>query len=301
METKKIQIIGVPTDLGAQHRGVDMGPNALRAAGIVMRIRELGFVVSDYGNITVPFRENVMQGAENKRHGAAIYNLCKELTEIVASSLQQDIFPLVIGGDHSFAIGSIVGVSRWYAEQSKKIGLLWIDAHADINTPETTITGNMHGMPLAYVLGVAQDEFADLIGPAGAVSPSNTALIGVRDVDPLEQEIMQRIGVKVFGMREIDTLGIAKVMEEALAIVSQGTAAIHLSLDIDALDPVHAPGTGAQKTGGLSHREASMIMEYVRDSGLCSSIDIAEVNPALDIKNQTAELAVELILSMLGR
>lgn len=301
MEQKKIQIIGVPTDLGAQRRGVDMGPNALRAAGIVMRIKELGLSVSDCGNIAVPFRENVLPGAENKKHGAAIHDLCKELEGSVFSALKEDALPLTIGGDHSFAIGSIAGVSRWYAEQKKKIGLLWIDAHADINTPETTITGNMHGMPLAYVFGVAQDEFTDIVGPAGAVLPSNAVLIGVRDIDPPEQEIMQRIGVKVFGMREIDTLGIAKVMETALAIVCQGTAAIHLSLDIDALDPVHAPGTGTKKTGGLSHREARIIMEYVRTSGLCSSIDIAEVNPALDIKNQTAELACELILSVLSQ
>jgi arginase len=286
MTRSGIAIIGAPLDLGQGRRGVDMGPSAMRVAGLGARLTALGHTVSDLGNIQSPHE---------------IAAACKRLGEIVAQSLGENRIPLVLGGDHSIAAGTVAGVSRHYRELGSKIGMLWIDAHADMNTPESSPSGNVHGMPLACCTGVGPDALTNLFGFAPKVEPRNTVLIGIRDVDEVERIHVREIGVRAFTMRDLDERGMRSVMDEAIAIASDGTAGFHLSLDLDFVDPEYAPGVGTPVRGGATYREAHLAMELINDTGRMLSMEVVEVNPVLDHLNRTAELAVELILSAMGK
>ena len=298
---RKIRIIGVPLDLGQARRGVDMGPSALRVAGLNDRIRELGCVVEDAGNLHVPIRE--MQGAGNQhaKYLNEIAVVSKHHAAWVRKTLRQGFFPIVLGGDHSIATGTVAGVASYYRRKKKPIGLIWVDAHADMNTPETTPSGNIHGMPLACCLGYGPPELTGLAGFSPSVSPRNAVLVGIRDVDRREKSVVKQSGLTVYTMRNIDERGLRKVMEEAIAIADRDTAGFAVTLDMDFVDPTEAPGVGTPVRGGATYREAHLVMEMIADSKRMLSLEIVEVNPVIDVSNQTASLAVELACSALGK
>jgi arginase len=298
----RIAIIGAPLDLGQGRRGVDMGPSALRVAGLGRRLTQLGFLVSDLGNIEAAQAESLPNpGPGNARFIDEIAAACQGLAQLVSGALKHGQTPLVLGGDHSIAAGTVAGVSSHYRVQNQKIGMLWIDAHADMNTPDSSPSGNVHGMPLACCIGLGPEALVNVLGFSPKVSPSNTVLVGIRDVDELERANIRRTGIHAFTMRDIDERGLRSVMDEAIAIASKDTAGIHLSLDMDFVDPEYAPGVGTPVRGGATYREAHLAMELICDSGLMRSMEIVEVNPVLDQFNRTAELAVELVLSALGK
>ena len=300
--TSRIAIIGAPLDLGQGRRGVDMGPSAVRVAGLGRKLAALGYNVSDLGNIDVPQAESLADpGPANAKYVTQIAESCEKLARIVADSLIGNHIPLVLGGDHSIAAGTIAGVADYLRNSNQKPGLLWIDAHADINTPESSPSGNVHGMPLACCVGHGPPELVNLLGFAPKVDAANVALVGIRDVDELERGQLKNTGVRAFTMRDIDELGMRDVMKDALAIVSNGTAGFHLSLDLDFVDPEFAPGVGTPVRGGATYREAHLAMEMICDSARMLSMEVVEVNPVIDQFNRTAELAVELILSALGK
>lgn len=294
----EIAIIGVPIDLGAGRRGVDMGPSALRYAGLLGRLEALGHTVHDLGNLQVPIAETSAAPLEGERlrYLEPIAAVCAALAERVAECVAAGQLPLVLGGDHSLAIGSASGSAR-----GRTLGLLWIDAHGDFNTAETTRSGNIHGMPLAALTGRGHPLLTGLAGRTPAVRPEHVALVGVRDLDPLEREALRASGIHVATMHEIDRRGMAAVIEEAAAIVRRGTAGFHLSFDLDVVDPREAPGVGTPVFGGISRREAHLAMELLAEIGGICSLDLVEVNPILDERNATAQLAVELGLSALGK
>ncbi len=296
-----IAIIGVPMDLGAGRRGVDMGPSAIRVAGLGARLVQLGYTIEDRGNVPVDQAESIPPGPKSSRHLPQIAASCARVAELVYESLEQGKLPLVLGGDHSLAVGSVSGVARYYRQQEEAIGVIWIDAHADMNTPDSSPSGNVHGMPLASLIGNGPAELVDLVGFAPKVDPRNVAIIGLRDVDSLEAAHVRESGVRAFTMRDIDERGMPAVMQEAIALASAGTVGIHLSLDMDAIDPDEAPGVGTPVRGGLSYREAHLAMEILADSGKLISIEVVEVNPVLDVANRTADLAVEFMTSALGK
>lgn len=297
----QIDLFGVPMDLGASRRGVDMGPSALRIADVVERIENLGRVVRDHGNIACPGKETAEIGDEKARFGAAILDCCEELAHGVGQTVEEGHFPLVLGGDHSIAVGTVTGISRVHRERGEKIGLIWFDAHGDMNTPESSLSGNVHGMPLAMLLGHGPESFRNLGGFEQKVDPANCVLIGIRDVDRREREIILESGVHAFTMKEVDRLGMAGVVEQAIDLASDGTAGFHLSFDLDGLDPQVAPGVGTPVAGGISYREAHLMMELVADSNRLIGLEVVELNAVLDHRNATAEMAVELIQSALGR
>jgi arginase len=300
--TSRIAIIGAPLDLGQGRRGVDMGPSAVRVAGLGRKLAALGYYVSDLGNIDVPQAESLADpGPANAKYVTQIAESCEKLARIVADSLIGNHIPLVLGGDHSIAAGTIAGVADYLRNSNQKPGLLWIDAHADINTPESSPSGNVHGMPLACCVGHGPPELVNLLGFAPKVDAANVALVGIRDVDELERGQLKNTGVRAFTMRDIDERGMRDVMKDALAIVSNGTAGFHLSLDLDFVDPEFAPGVGTPVRGGATYREAHLAMEMICDSARMLSMEVVEVNPVIDQFNRTAELAVELILSALGK
>jgi arginase len=300
--TKRVAIIGAPLDLGAGRRGVDMGPSALRVAGLGKRLSALGYDVTDMGNIPVAQPEAVEDGgSSHARFLPQIAAACQRLGEMVARALADGKTPLVLGGDHSVAVGTVGGVSRFFRESERKIGLLWVDAHADMNTPESSPSGNVHGMPLACCVGVGPDALRYMFGRASMVDPANVALVGIRDVDARERPIVRATGIRPFTMRDIDERGMRAVMDEAIAIASEGTAGFHLSLDMDFVDPEYAPGVGTPVRGGATYREAHLAMEVICDSGRMVSMEVVEVNPVIDEVNRTADLAVELILSAMGK
>lgn len=288
-------------DLGAGRRGVDMGPSALRIAGVSRELERLGYEVTDHGDLTVPIPETQNLGDPRAKYLSEIVETCEILYEVIKNCLVQQFFPIVLGGDHSIAIGTLSGVSSYYRDQSKKIGLLWFDAHGDLNTPETTPSGNIHGMPLAVCLGYGIPQLVELGGYSPKVSSKNVVLIGVRNLDPYEKKLVQDVGIKVFTMRDIDELGMKRVLLDALEVASQGTTGIHVSIDMDVIDPGVAMGVGTPVRGGLSYREAHLAMELLADSGKIISLELAEVNPILDHVNATAELGVELIASAMGK
>jgi arginase len=296
-----IQIIGVPMDLGASRRGVDMGPSAIRIARLGPRLEELGHKVTDAGNIQVGIAEIVGPGEEKARYLNAIAKTCQQLSKTVYDSLKEKQIPLVLGGDHSIAMGTISGVSKFYNEQGKKIGLIWIDAHADINTPETSLSGNIHGMPLASVLGHGAAKLVNLAGHVPMVAPEKSVLIGIRDLDPAEKEMIRKVGIRAYTMRDIDEMGLRKIMEEAVAIATKETAGFHCSMDVDWLDPSVAPGVGTPVPGGGTYREGHLAMEMVCDSQKMLSFEVTEVNPVLDHVNITAKTAADMILSAFGK
>jgi arginase len=299
--TRRVKIIGVPMDLGANRRGVDMGPSALRIAGLQARLTQLGYTVEDVGNLPVNIPETLRIIDPRAKYLAEVAEVNRILADRVEHVVAEGAIPLVLGGDQSISIGTIAGVAAYYRQRGEKIGVLWFDAHADMNTPETTPSGNIHGMPFAVSLGIGVPELVDLKGFRPKLDPRHCVLIGVRDVDPLERENVRRSGLTVFTMRELDELGMRTVMERALEIASRGTAGFHVSLDMDVFDPFYAPGVGTPVPGGATYREGHLAMELIADSHKLLSMEIVEVNPVLDVRNHTAEFAVELILSAFGK
>lgn len=294
----RIAVLGVPIDLGAGRRGVDMGPSAIRYAGLNRRLSDIGHQVFDFGNLATPMVETTPLPAPDARlrYLEPIADVCQRLAELVSDIVEQEMLPLILGGDHSLAIGSASGSAR-----GRRLGLIWIDAHADFNDEHTTPSGNIHGMPLAALTGRGHPLLTGLAGRAPAFDPARVVLIAARDLDPLEREALRTSAVTVFTMHEIDRRGMAAVMEQALTIATRGTDGFHLSFDLDVLDPREAPGVGTPVSGGISAREAHLAMELIAESDGLRSLDIVEVNPILDERNATAELAVELALSALGK
>ena len=302
---KRIRILGVPLDLGQSRRGVDMGPSAVRVAGLEARLEALGHVVEDGGNIAVAIAEQKKSGDPHAKYLKEITATCSKHAETVFKTLEAGKFPLVLGGDHSVAAGTMAGVAEFFRQQRRvqeqKVGLIWIDAHADINTPETSPSGNVHGMPLAAIMGLGPAELADIYGFKPKVHAENCVVVGVRDVDIREKENIKETGIEVYTMRDIDERGMRTVIEEALRIAGRGTAGYHVSLDMDWIDPEDAPGVGTPVRGGASYREAHLAMEIIADHGRMTSFEIVEVNPVIDEHNRTADLAVELTLSAFGK
>ena len=299
---RKIRVIGVPLDLGASRRGVDMGPSAVRVAGLEARLEALGHAVRDVGNISVAIAETKPSGHQSARYLKEITDTCTRAAEMVLKSLNEGMTPVILGGDHSVAAGTVSGVAEFYRRQNQKIGLIWIDAHADMNTPESSPSGNVHGMPLAALLGLEPAPLANILGFSPKVRPENAVLIGVRDIDPAEKENIRRAGIsEVYTMRDIDERGMRAVMEEALRAAGRGTAGYHVSVDMDWIDPEDAPGVGTPVRGGATYREAHLAMEIIADHGRMVALEVVEVNPVIDEHNRTADLAVELISSAFGK
>lgn len=306
-----IGLIGVPMDLGTHLRGVDMGPSAIRVAGLNAKLEALGYRVHDRGNLTVSsalaaqeagkkFQKLSSPKSKSLCFMPLVAQACAELSTAVEQSLDEDELPLVLGGDHSIAMGTLGGLARYGKKKSKRYGLLWIDAHGDCNTPETSPSGNIHGMPMAVVLGHGAKQLTGLAGIRPIAQPAQTVLLAARDLDAGERDNLKRFGVRVFTMRELDERGVFPCMKEALEILSNGTDGFHLSFDIDSLDPSVAPGVGTPVSGGLTIREAHLIMELVADSRKMRSCELVEVNPTLDVRNTTAWLASELLTSAFG-
>jgi arginase len=293
--------MGVPLDLGGGRRGVDMGPSAVRIAGLGERLSAIGVVVVDRGNLAAPIPETRTPREGNKKYVREIARVCQRLHAQALAAHRAGALPLVLGGDHSLAAGSVGATADFAAERGRPIGLIWVDAHGDMNTPATTRTGNVHGMPLAALLGSEPRELARIGGRSPAVRADRTVLIGIRNLDDLEKERIRASKVRVFTMKDIDRDGIAAVTKRALAIAGRGTAGVHVSFDLDACDPSIAPGVGTPVRGGLDYREAHMVMELVADSGRLLALDLVEINPILDVANQTAVLGAELALSALGK
>ncbi|MDR3792541.1 MAG: arginase [Terracidiphilus sp.] len=299
---RKLRVLGVPLDLGASRRGVDMGPSAMRVAGLEARLEALGHEVTDGGNILVEIAETQSSGEKNARYLTEIARTCTRAAEAVAQAMDAGLTPLLLGGDHSLAAGSVSGVAAHFARRGERIGVLWFDAHSDFNTPETSPSGNVHGMPLAALLGLGAEALTTILGAGPKVAPENAVLIGVRDIDAAERENIRRVGLKhVYTMRDIDERGMRAVMEEALKAASDGTAGYHVSLDMDWIDPEDAPGVGTPVRGGATYREAHLAMEILADNGGVRSFEIVEVNPVIDEHNRTADLAVELACSAFGK
>ncbi len=298
---KQIRVIGVPLDLGQSRRGVDMGPSAVRVAGLEARLEAIGHVVEDGGNVAVAIPEQKKEGAAHAKYLKEITATCTKSAELVLRTLEAGKVPLVLGGDHSVAAGTVAGVAEFYRKHNQRIGLIWIDAHSDINTPETSPSGNVHGMPLAAIMGLGPAELGNIFNFSPKIAPENCVLVGIRDVDSYEKENIRRAGVEVFTMRDIDERGMRSVMEEALRMAGRGTAGYHVSLDMDWIDPEDAPGVGTPVWGGATYREAHLAMEIIADHGRMLSLEIVEVNPVIDEHNPTADLAVELALSAFGK
>ena len=298
---QKIRIIGVPMDLGASRRGVDMGPSALRVAGLQARIKQLGHQVEDIGNLSVKQPEEMPYGEKRAKYIEEIADACKDLGTAVQKSLEDGYMPLVLGGDHSIAVGSVSGVGAHFRKEKKSIGCIWLDAHSDMNTPETSPSGNVHGMPLSALMGYGTEELYDLFGYKPKIEPQNVALVGVRDLDSHEKKFIKKLGVKAFTMREIDERGMREVMSDALKYAMDDTDGVVVSLDMDFVDPSDAPGVGTPVRGGVTYREAHLAMEMIADSETMVSMEIVEINPVIDEHNRTALLGVELVLSGLRK
>lgn len=297
---RTVHIIGVPLDLGGGRRGVDMGPSAVRIAGLGERLAALGLRVRDEGNLHVPTLETLEPGDPQQKYMREIAEACVALYERSLAALESGALPLVLGGDHSLGAGSVAAASAFARKQGQSIGLLWVDAHGDMNTPATTGSGNVHGMPMAALLGPEPSALSSIGGYSPKIAPENTVLIGARNLDEREKVAVRESGIHVFTMKDIDRLGIATVTERAIALASAGTMGVHVSFDVDVCDPAIAPGVGTPVKGGLDYREAHMVMEMIADSNLLLSLDIVEVNPVLDIQNATAVLGAELAASALG-
>ncbi len=293
---KRVAIIGAALDLGAGRRGVDMGPSAIRYAGLEDRLRTIGYDCLDWGNVETAVQEATPEHDERARYLPEIKTACTRVAQLVAHAASESYLPLVLGGDHSIAMGTLAGLARGTAPG----GVLWIDAHGDLNTPEDSPSGNVHGMPLAAAIGEAEELFEPEAWGFPAVDPDRVALVGTRDLDVGERERIRRLGIRVFTMSDIDRVGIERAVRESLAHIA-GPGFVHVSLDMDALDPEVAPGVGTPVRGGLSYREAHLALELVSESGLANSFEVVEVNPILDRENATAALAVELVASALGK
>ena len=298
---QKVRIIGVPMDLGQSRRGVDMGPSALRGAGLQARIKHLGLSVEDIGNLEVKQPEEMQVGEKRAKYLQEIAETCQDISKTVQKSLDEGFLPLVLGGDHSIAVGVAAGVSAHFRKEKKQIGYLWLDAHGDMNTPESSPSGNIHGMPLAAIMGYGPTELVDLGGFKPKAEPGNIVIVGARDLDAQERRIVKKSGIHVFTMRDIDERGMREVMSEALKYAMDDTEGVAVSLDMDFVDPVDAPGVGTAVRGGVTYREAHLAMEMIADSEAMASLEVVEINPIIDEHNRTALLGVELVLSALGK
>ena len=288
-------------DLGASRRGVDMGPSALRVAGLQQRIKQLNWSVEDIGNIDVKQPEEMQFGEKRAKFLAEISDACRELSDAVEKTLVEGMLPIVLGGDHSIAVGTTTGVATHFRKKEKQIGLLWLDAHGDMNTPESSPSGNVHGMPLASIIGYGATELVEMGGFKPKINPRNVAIIGARDLDSRERRIIKESGIHVFTMRDIDERGMREVMADALRFAADDTDGVAISLDLDFVDPEDAPGVGTPVRGGVTYREAHLAMEMIADSEAMVSLEIVEINPVIDEHNKTASLGVELVLSGLGK
>jgi len=298
---RSVTIIGVPLDLGAGRRGVDMGPSAFRVAEINHRVRDLGYVVEDAGDVHVEIAETHDPGDPRLKYLREIRETCTNVRDRVRQAVDAGSIPVVLGGDHSIAMGTIAGVSAHHQARGERIGLVWFDAHADANSAETSPSGNIHGMPLAVALGIGEPSLTGLGGAPPMVDGARAALVGIRDVDVRERDNVRASGIGTFTMRDIDERGMRTVMEEAIARATNDSAGIHVSFDLDGMDPDYAPGVGTPSPGGLSYREAHLAMEMLADTGKLISAELVEVNPILDHGNSTAKLGVELLASLLGK
>jgi arginase len=301
MSSRNVTLIGVPLDLGAGRRGVDMGPSAFRVAGVDDRIRDLGCEVEDWGDLRVKIPETQSAGDPRMKYLNEIVDVVTDLRDRVGEALEGQTVPVVLGGDHSVAMGTISGVARHYHASKKKIGLVWFDAHADANTAETTPSGNIHGMPLAAALGFGSPSLVNLAGFSPMIDGARAALVGIRSVDGAERANVKASGIGAFTMRDVDERGMRSVMEVAIRRATAGTAGFHVSFDMDGMDPDFAPGVGTPVPGGLSYREAHLAMEMLADTGKVLSAEFVETNPVLDTRNGTADLGVELLTSLLGK
>jgi arginase len=296
----KIRIIGVPLDLGQSRRGVDMGPSALRIANLAPRLGDLGHEVQNLGNLETPERDTLPETSHALDFLPAIAMACQRLAVYTAQAVRENYTPLVLGGDHSLAAGSVAGVATALAERDERLGVIWVDAHGDMNTPESSRSGNVHGMPAAHLLGHGDPRLAGIAQPGPAVRPENLVIVGARDLDPAEREFARTWGIQIFTMRDIDERGMRAVMSDAIGIATTGTAGMHVSVDADFVDPAEAPGVGTPVRGGATYREAHLAMEMIHDTRQLLAMDIVEINPVLDTHNRTAELAVGLVLSAFG-
>ena len=298
---KRACIIGAPCGFGASIAGVDLGPAAMRVARLRQRVAGLGYEVRDRGDLHIECPAEPPPAGEKLRYLKEIKAACELLAADVRQALEAGELPIVLGGDHSIAVGSVAGVASFYRRRNEPLGLIWFDAHADMNTPETTPSGNIHGMPLAVLLGYGAPELTGIEGFSPKLDPRFCAHIGARDVDAGERELIRKLGIRFFTMREIDERGMAACVDEAVHIASSAPAGYHVTLDVDALDPGDAPGSGTVVRGGLTYREAHLAMEKIAEAGGARALEVVEINTALDINNRTAELGVELILSALGK
>ena len=294
---KQISLIGVPMDFGQDLRGVDMGPAAVRYTGLISRLRQLGHTVRDRGDISIPIRDDAEQEpVQEKKYLEEITRICESIYALGRQVAKEGDFPLFVGGDHSIAVGTVAAV----ASEEEPMGLIWIDAHGDINTPDTSPSGNIHGMPLAILMGEGHKALVNVGRPGPKIQPENVVMIGLRDLDPVEKMRLKHSGITIFTMRDIDEQGISSVANKAIMKFAH-LKRIHLTVDMDALDPVEAPGVGTPVPGGITYREAHLLMEILADSQKVASMDLVEINPILDVANKTAGLAVELTLSALGK
>jgi arginase len=301
MVERKVSLLGVPMDLGGGRRGVDMGPSAMRIAGLDRQVRELGLEFEDRGNVDVPQPESLQPRDPHARFLKEIAAACRVLRGRVEGVLADGCLPLVVGGDHAIACGTVAGISSYHHARGERIGLIWFDAHSDMNTPETSPSGNIHGMPLATCLGHGPEELLALCERRPMVDARNAVLVGVRSVDRTERAIVRESGIRVFTMRDIDMHGIHAVMAQAIELACDGTAGFHLSFDLDGTDPSVAPGVGTPVPGGTTLRESHLVMEHAAASGKLLGLEMTEINPILDIHNTTALRAVDLVLSALGK
>lgn len=300
-DRRTIRIIGVPMDLGASRRGTDMGPSALRIAGLGARLRGIGYRVAREEDILVPAMETRVMKNSEARYKPQILEVCTQLAERTRAIMDDGNFPLVLGGDHSIAMGTVSGVAAHFRDRGERLGLLWFDAHGDMNLPGTSPSGNIHGMPLSHLLGRGDPDLAGILGFAPKVRPENVAIVGLRSLDAEERRIIGESGIRALTMRDIDERGMASVATEALEVVSDGTAAFHVSFDVDGCDPSVIPGSGTLVPGGVQFREAHLLLEYCADSGRMCSMEVVELNPILDNRNISAERALDLILSAMGK
>lgn len=296
-----VALVSVSIDLGAGRRGVDMGPSALRIAGVTSAVADLGYTVREVGTVTAGGFETTSGGGDRLRFLDEITHVAERTRDRVAAGLEDGCLPLVLGGDHSLSIGSVAAVARHHRARGERIGVIWVDAHADMNRPETTPSGNIHGMGLAVLLGHGHENLTALSGSEPALDPANVSVLGARELDPGEKDLIRELGVRVFTMSEIDERGVAACMAEALERANAGTAGWHLSFDLDSLDPREAPGVGTPVEGGLTVREAHLVCEIAARSASLVSLEVVELNPVLDERNRTAETAVWLLASALGR
>jgi arginase len=298
---REIRIIGVPLDLGASRRGTDVGPSALRIAGLGAQLRRLGFSVAREDDIPAPAMETRTVEDEKARYKPQILEVCTQLATEVKRHLEDGAFPLVLGGDHSIAMGTVAGTASYFRDRGESLGLIWFDAHGDMNVPGVSPSGNIHGMPLAHLLGKGDPDLRNILGFHPKVKPENVALIGIRDIDAGERKIIRDAGIHAFTMREIDEHGMATIARRALEIVNNNTAGFHISFDVDGCDPTVIPGSGTLVPGGVSFREAHLLMEYCADNGNLMSLEVVELNPFLDDRNISAERTLQLILSAMGK